>query len=553
MTFRPVGAAAVLVLGLALSPLAGANAAERQTIQGLPTEVALVVPLTVPASTTGLIPADLLADYTSPTGHLTRALDQLENRPVTIAIDPMIIASIRVLGTSAPASSVTWLERLAAASNETFALAWADSNLTLGLAAGSATVLAPGSLEFAIDPGLFGAAEAAPTGEPNPEETADVDAAATPALPSSDDLLEWDYRLPSVGWPATDSVTPTTFAALAASYEYTLLASSNLSGLGALESTANVDNARVLVSDSALSTVFSTTVSAVSVADWQQAVAVLEVQFAAAARQPSASSAIVTLDRAARASDPELGATIDAIDALAEVALVGVSAVANNSAPTATIADLPQDAAAAQLVKELLELEVLDAAFAEIAVDPSLITSERRLDLLAVLSNSWTTSAQSWTTATDSYAAASTALRESVKIVKSSSITLWADRASLPVIVKNDLNQPVTVYITVRPLTPLIRVEDSYFDVEVEPNSERKALVPVQSISNGVVALEISLHTLTGEEIGNTTYVKTTVQAGWETPFTIGAGIVVMLIFAGGIVRTILRRNRARASEVTIA
>ena len=151
------------------------------------------------------------------------------------------------------------------------------------------------------------------------------------------------------------------------------------------------------------------------------------------------------------------------------------------------------------------------------------------------------------------YRAASSTLRSSVSIVKSSKITLWADRGSLPVVVENLLDQPVTVYVTVRPLTPLIRVEDTFFQVVVEPNSQRNARVPVQSISNGNVELEISLHASTSRQIGSTTYVRTVVQAGWETPFTITVAILVVLVFAAGVVRTIVRLRRARANRITIA
>jgi len=555
VTSRPTRAAAAIALGLALSPLVGAVPAAAQTSPGLPTEVALVVPLTVPAGTSGLVSAELLENYTSEFGLLTRSLNQVDGRPVTIAVDPMIIASIRVLGTAAPESAVLWLERLAALPNETFALSWADSNLTLGLDAGSPAVLAPESLGFAIDPTRFGAAEVEPTGDPSatPSATPEPDDSAPPPLPTTESLLEWAYALPSVGWPAADSVSASTLSVLGATYEHTLISSDNLADFTGLTATATVGDSSVIVADSSLSSLFGTTVESSSDSAWEAAVATLTTAIAGEATQPSADSAVLTLDRSIALTDLDLGATIDAIDAIPSVQLVGLSAVADNTGPTATVVDGEQDAASIDTVAGLLTVEGLDAEFAQIADDPSRVTSERRLDLLATLSNSWTDNAAGWAEAVSDYRAASSALRGSVKIIKSSSITLWADRGSLPVIVENNLDQPVTVFITVRALTPLIRVEDSFFEFVVEPNSQRKAPVPVQSISNGVVELEIALHGATGQQIGNTTYVRTTVQAGWETPFTIGVGIVVVLIFAAGVVRTIVRLRRARAKRITIA
>lgn len=552
MTLRPTGAAAAIVLGLALSPLVGVVPVAAETSPGLPTEVALVVPLTVPASTTGLIPVELLTEYTSETGILTRALDQVGGRPVTLAIDPMIIASIRVLGTEAPESAVLWLDRLATLSNDSFALSWADSDLTLGVNAGSTVVLAPESLDFAIDPARFGPAEIEPTGQPSPSATPSADP-DDPSLPTTESLLDWNYTLTSVAWPAADSVSAETLRALADAYDISLLASSNVSGLSSLTSTASIGDTAALISNAELSAAFSASVDSFTSTEWELETAKLTAQAAAAASQSGASSAVVTLDRAIGASDPDLGATISALEAIPEVQLVGLSAVADNAAPSASIVDKSQDADAIESIASLLRLEGTDASFAQIADDPSRVTSSRRLNLLATLSNSWAAEPDGRTGAIATYRAESAELRGAVKIVKSSSITLWADRGSLPVIVENLLDQPVTVYITVRPLTPLITVDDTRFELVVGPGSQSKAQVPVQSISNGVVELEISLHGAASQQIGNTTYVSTNVQAGWETPFTIGVGVLVVLVFVAGIVRTILRLRRARANRITIA
>ena len=108
-----------------------------------PTKLSLVAPIGTPPSTSGLISADDLATYTSPTGLLTKELDQAIDRRVTLAIDPMVIASIRILGTSAPQSARDWLTRLQNANNNTFALSYADADLTAMTQSGTAGVLVP--------------------------------------------------------------------------------------------------------------------------------------------------------------------------------------------------------------------------------------------------------------------------------------------------------------------------------------------------------------------------------------------------------------------------
>jgi hypothetical protein len=69
--------------------------------------------------------------------------------------------------------------------------------------------------------------------------------------------------------------------------------------------------------------------------------------------------------------------------------------------------------------------------------------------------------------------------------------------------------------------------------------------VPVQSISNGVVDVTVTLASGTGVEIGNPRTLELNVQAGWETPITIGIAVIVVVIFGVGVARTIVRRRKS--------
>ena len=115
---RSRAAAAALSLAaavaLALVPALGAAAAQgvspvsraaESPAAGTPVSLAVLVPLTVRPTASGLIDAATLAGYTAPLGVLTRQLDAVYDTPAVIGLDPMIIASIRVLGTSAPQSA----------------------------------------------------------------------------------------------------------------------------------------------------------------------------------------------------------------------------------------------------------------------------------------------------------------------------------------------------------------------------------------------------------------------------------------------------------------
>src|SRR6187431_3076 len=125
MSMKPLRAALALVLGLAGVAIAAPAASAID--EGSSVNLAIAVPIVVGPGSTGLISAEELEAYTRPLGELTRQLDAVIDRPVAIGIDPMIIVSIRILGSSAPASATAWLDRFEAASNETFALGYADT------------------------------------------------------------------------------------------------------------------------------------------------------------------------------------------------------------------------------------------------------------------------------------------------------------------------------------------------------------------------------------------------------------------------------------------
>jgi hypothetical protein len=545
VTVWPAPAAAAIVLGLAFSPIVSAAPSATAAGQSAPVSVTMIAALTAPERTTGFINPQLLAGYTSEFGLLTRQLDQLINRPVVIGIDPSILASIRILGSSAPASATAWLARLDSADNETFPLAWADSDLTAPLQAGSPALVLPESIDFAIDPTLFAAPVEPESPTPTPEPTQTPDPEGT--LPTAASLVAWDYTVPSIAWPRMNSVTSGDLPILDGAFETTILSSENTGLDDARSARKTINDAQVLVSDASLTALFNTAVDAGPEQEWQAAMAALATAVGSVASTTAdPASVLLALDRGVETSDTDLGPTIDALSTAPNVQVLGLAALLRTSTHATDLVEKPYDSAMLTAVAKLLVDESLDREFAVIAENPALITGQRRLDLLAVLSNSWADSPYGWEIARVTYDTASVALRNRVKIVQSSTITLWADRASLPVTVSNELAQAVTVYVRVRPVTPLLKVENSFVAVTVEPNSQRKASIPVQSLSNGSVELVVTVNAVTGKQIGATTYVRTTVQAGWETPFTIGVGIVVVLIFALGILRTIFRRRAAR-------
>lgn len=529
-------AACALIAALVSAPLS--SSAATRTDSG-PARIAVIFPLSAPAGSRGLIDADTLAAFTAPDGFLTTELNAVEGTDVTIGIDPLLIASVRVLGQDAPDSAIAWLDRLEAVSNETFALTYADSDVTLALQAGSREVLSPTSFDFAINPDRFGdpvVETPSPTADPEPEDD------GPPPLPSSATLLDWSHDIPSIAWPRPQSLAKGNLTAISDSgFETTILDEQSVSRENSSTAFTRVGKRSVVVSDTDASALFSDAIRAVSTDDWRASVRALSLTF----DQPG-SSTVIAIPRADVGSHARLRATLLALDDLKRADTVGLSDVLTDEP---TIGNLSYDAYSAALVRQAraaLSAERETARFATVAENPLLITGERRLRLLAALSTQWVRSDEGAQGQLREFRAECEEIRQSVTVAESSDL-LFGDRGFIPINISNSLNQPVTVIVTIRPLTPVLKVEDENFEVEIEPDSQRRAQIPAAALSNGVVSLSVTMRTESGVPLGSPHFVRANVQAGWETPLTTGLGILVFAVLVIGIVRSIRKRRKVNA------
>ena len=125
--------------------------------------------------------------------------------------------------------------------------------------------------------------------------------------------------------------------------------------------------------------------------------------------------------------------------------------------------------------------------------DAAQITQPRRLALLGLSAAAWRADDAGWTTATEPSSTASRATLDAVQITEGSDLLLLSDISTLRMQVSNALPVAVTVYLSVRPLRPILHVEDSSIEVTIEPDSTSTASVPVESIANGDVTVRAEL------------------------------------------------------------
>lgn len=550
-----VGAA--LAFGGSAAPAVTPDASPAAT-NGQPTSLAVAVPLVAPAGTTGLIPADDLLSYTTPTGELTRQLNAVIGRPVAIGVDPMIVASIRILGSEAPESALAWLERLRSAGNETFALGYADSDIAALSQAGAVGILGPTG--FPIDPSLFpegdadgeadgngggaGSIDESPSASPSPS------APGEPAVPTPETLVDLPYSLGPIAWPRENTVRDADLVNFSVTGPVTtILGSSNVSSdRDHVQASAGVGDSAVLVSHTEISQLLRTTVTATSDESWLAALAELTL---ALTGWTGGGSVLATLDRTVAGDTTRIGATIDALVAHTDVVLATLdSAMAEPRAQVSVIDPVPDAQRVSQLAA-LLATEPGLAAFATVLDDPSLLTGPRRLAILALSSTAWMSLPASWPGSVDDYLQRHAELINSVRVEESSTLNLRSFTGNLPIMVSNALPYPATVYVTVTANTAILDILESRVPVVVEAESQARALVPVQSIANGDVLLQVSLSSAMNVPVSTPIFISTNVQAEWETAFTLVVVIALFVIFVLGFIRTVTRRRRQRAALPT--
>jgi hypothetical protein len=515
------------------------------------TSVAVAMPITVPAEAVGLLDATQLAAYTAPGGVLDRQLSELAGSQVAIGIDPRIIASIRILGTEAPPSATAWLDRLKTVTNETFELSYADSDIAALAQAGGIPPLDP--IPFTIDPDRFAPAPTgSPSASPTPTSSPSPSTTPVPTLPTSEELLDWDYTIPALAWPGDDTVADKNLDKFAEDGLTTsILSSDNVvvpkSSL-VPPSTASIGGHPVAVASSALSALLREAASAADDLTWRDAICEFSsmLALAGAGGADAPGIVLVTLGRDVPPTTFRLAQTMTALQALPWAPQTTLSRALSVPGPSTSLVPKPEDAKRLSLVKGMLDSEGAVSQFSSVLTDPTLVTGPRRLALLAVLSHNWDTAQGTWQAAAQKYVTDSQAITTSIAIAEGSQINLVAENGNLPITVSNALDHPVTVYVSVRPQRAILSVMKNNVPLTIEANSQSRAYIPVQSVANGQVTLGVSLASATGVQVSLPTVVEVNVNADWERLATgVIAGLLIA-IFGFGIWRNIVKRRRAR-------
>ncbi|ROQ37076.1 hypothetical protein EDF46_2522 [Frondihabitans sp. PhB188] len=535
------------------------------------TRLAVAVPLTVPESTSGLISSEALASYTSENGVLTQELDAVRNRDVAIGIDPMILASIRILGNVAPPSSITWLRRLETATNETFSLSYGDSDISAMRQAGATTLQKPIDFTDAIaaqeaaEPDSYVATDDTTGAGQTPPADATAPATEAPTgtptsvpptstVPTTESLLAFAYTESDVAWPLEGTVASGDLPIFKSSgVKTTVLSSSNVSTSSDTTENAAIDvsSYKTVVSDAEISSMMRDAVSAGSVSEWRSDVAQLSAELATLTheRPSDARTLFATLGRNWATTGSRLDETLDALATMNWVSTVRFSAAASASSSDATLAAKKASASRVSALEPLVEAQDDLQRFSTALKTPSTVTAKERLRVLALSGTAWSDNPSGLASEVAKVRTQVDRIRSQIGVVQSSDVNILGDRSSLPIFVRNDTASAATVYLRVQPSNYYLSVQQKAIAVTIQPDSQTRVTVPVQSVANGKVMLTLSLATKDGVTVSTPSEVAINVRAGWETVITAIFAAAVVLLFGGGIYRSIRRRRRGKSGD----
>nr|WP_277924992.1 DUF6049 family protein [Microbacterium ureisolvens] len=517
----------------------------------------VIVPITAGALEEGLLTADELAELTASDGALTNQLDGVTGTAAILAVDPAVPASIRVLGTSAPESALEWLERLENIQNSRFALQFGDADVTAQLQAGLPRPLEPTSFTAYMDPADFVAPSPTPTATPTESPSTSPTPTPTPtagsSLPGTEELLAvGPATRPGVYWPA-DGTADTEIAERLAEIDAggmtpVTLVPSSTTDAGAAGRTVSahgrIGSAEVLVYDSDISSTLDE--ASQREESWLRGASLTSATaYLAFATAEADGPILTTVGRGEGRDRVELGAAISAAFGAPDVTPRTIATVAASEARDVELEEIEPSqeraAAASALVADESEL----ARFATILDTPSLLTGPERAEILQLLGVAWIGDA-AWPAALADHRQASVDTLDSVALLPTSPSDLYGSSAALRFWVRNDLPYPVNLvlYTTrdnprldVQPQTPLVAT----------PESNTRVEVPVQArVGRGDVTLTLQLRSPAFVAIGEAESVEVSVYADWEAVGIAALAVLVGLLLAFGIIRTVLRMRRRR-------
>lgn len=132
-----------------------------------------------------------------------------------------------------------------------------------------------------------------------------------------------------------------------------------------------------------------------------------------------------------------------------------------------------------------------------------------------------------------------------VEIVPGSNINLVARDSRIPVTVKNNTDETVTVVVKGVATSFRLEVLDSA-EVLIPPQSSALAELPVTAIANGPVQIAVWVEEKSGERLGEDVIVDINVAYDVELFLLVSLAVAMFALIIIGVIRTAIKLGRRR-------
>lgn len=472
-----------------------------------------IVPLVLPANIDGMPTTTQLGELTANGGLLNDNLSAAIAQGSTLAIDPRIIVATRALGDRAPASSVEFLTRLTSVKNQTFALQYADADLSAQAQLGLENPLQPLGFSY-----LGGSDQ-------------------------SEDYGAFSYTLSGVAWPRQNSVTSSSLSYMQSAGVATVLLDSENVALPAATS-GMIGSTRAIAVDGGLQQATQTALTGRSAVVRSSGTASLVAQLALT-NQSAVSTLPVTLgiDRAGAATR-QVGDLLSLVTTLPWMVGTDILTVAQQSS-SASLLEEPLPAERLEALHKALENEPAIDAYSAVLKRPVSLVELQRMRILEFFATSIGVGSPGYEETTETYFTRDENTLKGVRVTTTSTTNLVGSSTLLPVKVSNELPFAAQISAVTTAANSSLAVTESETPLtSIEKKSSVNITIPVQSrVSAGQSALIVKLFTAEGEQIDEAV-LPVTIRSSWEAVALTVLGLMIAAFFGLGIWRSIRAKRQ---------
>ena len=403
-----------------------------------------------------------------------------------------------------------------------------------------------------------------PTASATPSPTASATSAGQSGTTSSSPDLG-PTILRNVGWPADETFGTTFLSNFAAADQITIAPASSLAPAEEVpftslarvninpttgQTSTNGAGAHALAQQADIAALLSWNASGSDELDAEQALTAITAIIAR--ERPSSSRTLFAAAQRGTAINDRLTSRVNALFSPRWVSAISFTDIANSeptdierdTVGTGTLADETKTG-----IDTMASSLTMLAPLANATHDPDAVFASVTPAILPAL-NAGSTPSEHLDNAT-AMTNQVTAMLAAVSVEPSSTVNLINKSANFPVLIRNNLDWPINVDVTLIPDDPRLRATPA-LSQELAAHGATTVEVPVGAIGSGDIEVTYRVTTPDGHVLDDSQTVTVRMRAGWEDAITAVIACLFGLLFVVGISRS-LRGRAARKAQASDA